>query len=130
LDKGIKLAGITMGKPNAHVTIHLLKAAAKQSRLDEAALRKRSATRGDAVVEVKPGDSVIGLTSGWIFNRYVQANPSAAEPKKSQTAAVIKSKPEEKAKPDVKAKPVMKVKPEKKPKAKAAKKTAKKKKTQ
>jgi hypothetical protein len=135
LDKGIKLAGIAMGKPNAHVTIHLLKAAAKQSRLDEAALRKRSATRGDAVVEVKPGDSVIGLTSGWIFNRYVKANSPAVEPKKSQTAPVIKSKPEGKTKPEVKTKPdakaksTVKVKSGKKPKAKPAKKTANKKKT-
>jgi len=135
LDKGIKLAGIAMGKPNAHVTIHLLKAAAKQSRLDEAALRKRSATRGDAIVEVKPGDSVIGLTSGWIFNRYVQANSPAVEPKKSQTAPAIKIKPEEKIKPEVKAKPdakaksTAKVKPGKKPKAKPANKTATKKKT-
>jgi DNA gyrase subunit A len=128
LDKGIKLAGITMGKPNAHVTIHLLKAAAKQSRLDEASLRKRSATRGDAVVEVKPGDSVIGLTSGWVFSRYVQANEPAAEPRK-QAVPEIKSKPEAKAKPDVKAKSSVKAKSEKKPKTKPAKKTAKKKKT-
>jgi DNA gyrase subunit A len=128
LDKGIKLAGLAMGKPNAHVTIHLLKAAAKQSRLDEASLRKRSAARGDAVVEVKPGDSVIGLTSGWVFSRYVQANQPATETRK-QTAPANKSKPEEKAKPDVKAKPVVKGKPEKQPKAKPAKKTAKKKKT-
>jgi hypothetical protein len=128
LDKGIKLAGITMGKPNAHVTIHLLKAAAKQSRLDEAALRRRSATRGDAVVEVKPGDSVIGLTSGWLFGRYVQANQPAPETKK-QAASANKSKPEEKARPDIKVKAVVKVKPGKKPDAKAAKKTAKKKKT-
>jgi hypothetical protein len=113
-----------MGKPNAHVTIHLLKAAAKQSRLDEAALRKRSATRGDAVVEVTPGDSVIGLTSGWIFDRYVQANSPAAEPKKTHTAPVIKAKPEEEKKPEAKASSG------KKPKAKPAKKTAKKKKTQ
>ena len=71
LPRGVKLAGLGMGKPNAIVTLHLLKAAAKQSRLDEAPLRKRSAMRGELVVEVKPGDAVLGLTEGWAVERYV-----------------------------------------------------------
>ena len=44
LARGVKLAGLAMGKPNSIVTLHLLKAAPKMARLDEAALRKRSAT--------------------------------------------------------------------------------------
>ena len=124
LDKGIKLAGLAMGKPNSHVTIHLLKAAAKQCRLDEAALRKRSATRGDAVVEVKPGDSVIGLTSGWVFSRYVQAKQPDAETKKKPAPAEKMVKPAAKAKAEIKPEP--KAKPLEKTKAKPAKKTAKK----
>jgi DNA gyrase subunit A len=124
LDKGIKLAGLAMGKPNSHVTIHLLKAAAKQCRLDEAALRKRSATRGDAVVEVKPGDSVIGLTSGWVFSRYVQAKQPDAETKKKTTTAEKADKPAAKAKAEKKPEP--KAKPMEKTKAKPAKKAAKK----
>jgi DNA gyrase subunit A len=72
LPKGVRLAGLGMGKPNTIVTLHLLKAAAKQSRLDEAPLRKRSAVRGETVVEVKPGDAVLGLTEAWMVERFVQ----------------------------------------------------------
>ena len=71
LPRGVKLAGLGMGKPNAIVTLHLLNAAAKQSRLDEAPLRKRSAVRGELVVEVKPGDAVLGLTEYWSVERFV-----------------------------------------------------------
>ena len=71
LPRGVKLAGLGMGKPNAIVTLHLLKATAKQSRLDEAPLRKRSAVRGELVVEVKPGDAVLGLTEYWSVERFV-----------------------------------------------------------
>ncbi|MDP3183972.1 MAG: DNA topoisomerase (ATP-hydrolyzing), partial [Anaerolineales bacterium] len=72
LPRGVKLAGMGMGKPNAILTLHLLKAAAKQSRLDEAPLRKRTAVRGEAVVEVKAGDALVGLTEGWMVERYVK----------------------------------------------------------
>jgi len=72
LPPGVKLAGLGMGKPNAIVTMHLLKAAPKMARLDEAPLRKRSAVRGDTVVEVKPGDAVLGLTEGWTLERFVK----------------------------------------------------------
>jgi topoisomerase-4 subunit A len=71
LPQGVKLAGLGMGKPNTIVTLHLLKAAAKQSRLDEAPLRKRSAVRGESVVEVKPGDAVLSLTEPWSVDRFV-----------------------------------------------------------
>ncbi len=72
LPRGVKLAGLAMGKPNTVVTLHLLKAAAKQSRLDEAPLRKRSAVRGEAVMDVKPGDVVLGLTESWSVDRFIQ----------------------------------------------------------
>lgn len=68
---GVTLAGLAIGKGTHTVTLHLRKAAAKQSRLDEAGLKKRAAMRGDAVVEVKPGDAVIGLTDGWMVEKYV-----------------------------------------------------------
>ncbi len=71
LPRGVKLAGLGMGKPNAIVTLHLLKAAAKQSRLDEAPLRKRSALRGEVVVDVKAGDMLVGLTEGWTVEQFV-----------------------------------------------------------
>jgi len=71
LPRGVKLVGLGMGKPNAIVTLHLLKAAPKMARLDEAPLRKRSALRGDSVVEVKPGDLLLGLTESWAVERFV-----------------------------------------------------------
>jgi DNA gyrase/topoisomerase IV subunit A len=71
MPRGTRLTGLGIGKPNAIVTLHLLKAAAKQARLDEAPLRKRSASRGGQVVDVKPGDAVVGLTEGWAVERYV-----------------------------------------------------------
>lgn len=78
LPLGTKLAGIATGKPNSMVTIHLLKAAAKSARLDEAGLKKRAATRGDVVVEVKPGDAVVGLTAAWSVERFLGGAKSQA----------------------------------------------------
>ena len=72
LPRGVKLAGLGMGKANAIVTLHLLKAAPKMSRLDEAPLRKRSAVRGETVVDVKAGDALLGLTEGWAVERYIK----------------------------------------------------------
>jgi len=82
LPSGTRLAGLAMGKPNAIITLHLLKAAAKQSRLDEAPLRKRSAVRGETVVEVKAGDAVLSLTESWSVDRFVSL--AKKEEKKAQ----------------------------------------------
>jgi DNA gyrase subunit A len=71
LPRGVKLTGLGMGKANAIVTLHLLKAAPKMTRLDDAHLRKRSAMRGDTLVEVKAGDALLGLTEGWAVERFV-----------------------------------------------------------
>jgi DNA gyrase/topoisomerase IV subunit A len=68
----VTLAGLASGKPNAMVTIHLAKAAPKMTRLDAAPLRKRSAVRGESVVEVKVGDAVIGMTEGWAVEQFVK----------------------------------------------------------
>ncbi|MEZ0395044.1 MAG: DNA gyrase subunit A [Anaerolineales bacterium] len=79
LPRGVKLAGLALGKPNAVVTLHLLRAAPKMTRLDAAPLRKRSAVRGEAVVEVKPGDALLGLTEGWSVERFVEAGKTKRE---------------------------------------------------
>ncbi len=71
LPSGVTLAGMAIGKPNHTVTLHLRKAAAKQARLDEAGLKKRATIRGDVLVDVKPGDAVIGLSNGWMVEKYV-----------------------------------------------------------
>ncbi|MBI5294008.1 MAG: DNA gyrase subunit A [Chloroflexi bacterium] len=102
LPHGVKLAGMVMGKGNWIATIHLLKAAAKSARLDEAQLRKRAATRGDALVEIKAGDAVTSVTLGWMVDKYVSKRPE--EPKKKPAAA---KKPEAK-KAAGKAKPAAK----------------------
>ena len=79
----VELAGLVSGKPNTIITIHLSKAAPKMTRLDAAALRKRSALRGDAVVEVKPGDAVIDVTESWAVERYVALEKKEEKPKKA-----------------------------------------------
>jgi DNA gyrase subunit A len=76
LAKGVKLAGMAVGKGTRVVTLRLLKAAPKMTRLDEAGLKKRAATRGDAVADVKLGDSVLSLTDTWEFERFVAVKSS------------------------------------------------------
>jgi DNA gyrase subunit A len=117
LPLGTKLAGIATGKPNSMVTIHLLKAAAKSSRLDEAGLKKRAATRGDVVVEVKPGDAVLGLTAAWWVGRFTGAKsevltsdnaPDDGQPRQLSLLAAVKEKKTVAKKPTAKAAPAKK----------------------
>ena len=70
LPKGVRLAGLATGKPNQVATVHLLKAAPKSTRLDAAPTRKRAAVRGDMVVDVKAGDSVLAVVTGWEVERF------------------------------------------------------------
>jgi DNA gyrase subunit A len=71
LPSRVTLAGLAAGKKNDIITLHLAKAAPKMTRLDAAPLRKRTALRGEAVVEVKPGDAVLGVTEAWAVERFV-----------------------------------------------------------
>jgi len=75
---GVKIVGLALGKGTHVITLHLLKAAPKMTRLDEAGLKKRAATRGDVVVEVKPGDAVLGETDGWMVEQYL-STPSRGQ---------------------------------------------------
>jgi DNA gyrase subunit A len=75
------LAGLATGRKNDIVTLHLAKAAPKMTRLDAAPLRKRSAVRGEVVVEVKAGDAVLGVTEGWALERYVISSPKGKKKK-------------------------------------------------
>lgn len=99
---GVTLAGLATGKGNATVTIHLRKAAPKQTRLDEAGLKKRATTRGDAVVEVKPGDGVVAITAGWEVSRFVKINDGEkkveSEKKKSAQLELIPARKTESGK--------------------------------
>jgi DNA gyrase subunit A len=65
------LAGVVVDKPNHMATIHLTKGAPKSTRLDEVSIRKRAATKGDVVVDVKPGEEVTSVNVGWTVEKFV-----------------------------------------------------------
>jgi DNA gyrase subunit A len=86
----VRLAGLGGGKPHHVATVHLSKGAAKSTRLDVAAVRKRSSAKGDEVVEVKPGEEVTALTLGWTVDRFV--TKVADEKKKAAARKGTKAK--------------------------------------
>src|SRR5258706_1027529 len=108
LPKNTKIAGVVSGKPNTVATVHLSKGAAKSARLDLAAVRKRAASRGDEVVEVKPGEEVVAAAVGWDVDRYIQvkkADQKAAKKKEGRKKVVASKKTgAKKAKPAKKTK--------------------------
>jgi DNA gyrase subunit A len=104
-----KLVGAVSGKPNHMATIHLSKGAPKSTRLDAVALRKRAATKGDHVVEVKPGEEVVSVNVGWTVEKFV-------EEEKKETKKPGKTKAPAKAKKPASKKSVTKTKPAKKKK--------------
>jgi DNA gyrase subunit A len=109
------LAAVASGKPNHVATIHMTKGAPKSTRLDAAGLRKRASTKGDLVVEVKPGETVTALAVGWMLESYVKME----EPKKEGKISAKGGKQK------VAKAPMKKVaKPAKRAKAKPAKKKA------
>jgi DNA gyrase subunit A len=75
----IRLAGAVADKPNYMATIHLTKGAPKSTRLDAVAVRKRASTRGDVVVEVKPGEEVVSVNVGWTVEKFVEVVKRKAE---------------------------------------------------
>ncbi len=89
-----KLVGVVTGKPNHMATIHLSKGAPKSTRLDAAGLRKRAATKGDVVVEVKPGEEVVSVNVAWEVERFVGEEKKKEERGKK---AVKKVKPAKKS---------------------------------
>ena len=122
LPLGVKLAGLVVGKGTHVITLHLLKAAPKMTRLDEAGLKKRAATRGDAVVEIKPGDAVLGLTDGWAVEKFVALKKAdeKKEPSKKEEGAVKKAVPAKKPAAKKAAAPSKKTPTKKAPTKKAA----------
>lgn len=118
------LVAVATGKPNHVATIHMTKGAPKSTRLDAAGLRKRASSKGDMVVEVKPGEGITSIAVGWMLENYVKV--AKEEPKKdSGKAASSKGKKEGKSKKAAPAKKAAKpatkskAKPAKKPSAKA-----------
>jgi DNA gyrase subunit A len=118
----VRLAGVVADKPNHMATIHLTKGAPKSTRLDAAGVRRRAATKGDVVVEVKPGEEVVSVNVGWTVERFVE------EDKKEGKRKDVNGKKPAKAKASPNGR-VKKSAPKKaSPKAKKASKPAKKKK--
>ncbi|HSJ88314.1 MAG TPA: DNA gyrase subunit A [Anaerolineales bacterium] len=72
LSEKVRLAGVVVDKPNHMATIHLTKGAPKSTRLDEASIRKRAATKGDAIVDIKPGEEVISVNVNWTVEKFVE----------------------------------------------------------
>lgn len=120
----VKLAGIVVDKPNHMATIHLSKGAPKSTRLDAVAMRKRAATKGDLVVEVKPGEEVTSVNVGWTVEKYVEAvngkkngsvgNKGKGRKGKGKSAPAKKSAPVKKPVKTATKKPVAKAKTPKK----------------
>jgi len=114
------LAAVASGKPNHVATIHMTKGAPKSTRLDAAGLRKRAASKGDVVVDVKPGEGITSIAVGWALESYVKVAKVEEPKKKEGKATPSKGKKEakpKKAESGKKAKP--KAKPVKKSSAKA-----------
>ena len=127
LPKNTRIAGVVSGKPNTVATVHLSKGAAKSARLDLAAVRKRAASKGDVVVEVKPGEEVVAAAVGWTLERFLQVKKvEEVKKKEGKKKAAAKKTATKKAKPVKKAKPA-KSSAKKKPAKKASKPVKKKK---
>jgi DNA gyrase subunit A len=92
------LVAAATGKPNHVLTVHMSKGAAKSVRMDEAGLRKRAASKGDLVVEVKPGESITALAVGWTVERFIKT-AKAVEEKPVKTSSSKGKKEGKKAAP-------------------------------
>src|SRR5215207_4787268 len=105
----VRLAGAVADKPNYMATIHLTKGAPKSTRLDEAGIRKRASTKGDVIVDVKPGEEVVSVNVSWTVEKFVE---EVKEVRKSPSPAGngVKGKKPAQAKVAVKASPNGKVK--------------------
>jgi DNA gyrase subunit A len=85
LPEKARLAGVAADKPNHMATIHLTKGAPKSTRLDEAGIRKRAATKGDVIVDVKPGEEVVSVNVGWTVEKFVSVPNGRANGHKSSS---------------------------------------------
>jgi len=72
LPKRVRIAALASGKGNWTITLHTSKNAPRSHKLDEAPLRKRTASRGNLLVELKPGETVTAVTIGWTVDRFIK----------------------------------------------------------
>lgn len=81
LKPGIRLAGIWVISGKEAITLHFLKAASKLKRVDEIPTGGR-AVLGREMVDVKPGDQIIGLTGVLHYQSASTGENGGAEPPK------------------------------------------------
>ncbi len=72
LPEGTRIAGMTIGKGTLVATLHLRRAAPKMARLDTAPTRRRATTRGGTVLEVRPGDTVLTISTPWHMEKFIK----------------------------------------------------------
>jgi DNA gyrase subunit A len=99
LPKKVNIAGVVSGKPNHMATIHLSKGAPKSTRLDAVTIRKRAATKGDTVVEIKAGDEVLSVNVGWSVEKFVKTVKEEKKEVKKKEEIKNKKAAEKKATP-------------------------------
>ncbi|GIK09174.1 MAG: DNA gyrase subunit A [Anaerolineaceae bacterium] len=72
LPRKVTLVGAVSGKPNHLATVVLEKGAPKSTRLDAAAVRKRAASKGDVIVEMKKDEAILSVSVAWTAERFVK----------------------------------------------------------
>jgi DNA gyrase subunit A len=85
LSPGVRLVGTVVDKGTTRATLQLAKYAAKMIRLDDAPVRKRTATRGATVLELKAGDRIVGFSVPWQVPRPI-ANPVKKQRRKRSSS--------------------------------------------
>jgi len=91
LPRGVRLVGSASGKASQVVILHTSKGTPRSCRLDAASLRKRAAARGDAVAEMRAGESVVALTSVWDLDRFIPRSEAARGTAKTKRKAAQKA---------------------------------------
>jgi hypothetical protein len=71
--------------------------------LDAAGIRKRAATKGDAIVEVKPGEAVTSVIVAWTVERFVTLLPKGKTVKEEKTSSSKGKEGKKEAQPAKKA---------------------------
>jgi DNA gyrase subunit A len=109
-----RLVGVVADKPNHMATIHLSKGAPKSTRLDAVSLRKRAATKGDVVAEVKPGEEAVSVNVAWMVEKFVGEGKKEERGKTKAVKKTVKEKTPAKKKATPKKSPAKAKKPVKK----------------
>ena len=94
LPQAVRLVGMAVGRGTLKATFHLAKYAAKMARLDDAPLRKRTASRGAKVVDIRADDRIVGFSVPWVVPRpLAEAKPKRRAPRKTTKTPKAKTPP-------------------------------------